>query len=112
MKNQCVVGYSPAFYDHLQAMGYREVPEAVSVEDPDSPLASLDVQYVNWERIEYLEYLTNCMIGVDAIDPDYRTVVESLYEAIDDDDLRIMVEEGSVIGLIFAKHGYYIAYLE
>jgi|EndMetStandDraft_3_1072993.scaffolds.fasta_scaffold00001_13 hypothetical protein len=112
MKNHCIVGYSPGFYDYLQSVGYREVPEQVSADEPDSPLASIDTQFVNWERVEFLDYLTNCMIGIESIDPDYRATVESLYEAIDDDDLRQLVEEGSIEDLIFNDRGYYLARLE
>lgn len=111
MKNHCIVGYSPGFYDYLQSVGYREVPAQVS-DEPDSPLASIDTQFVDWERLEFQDYLTECLIGVQSIDPDYRATIESLYEAIDDDDLRQLVEEGSIENLIFNDRGYYLARLE
>lgn len=112
MKNHCVIGYSPGFYDYLQSVGYREVPEEISVNDPDSPLTSIETQFVNWERVEFLDYLTNCMIGIESIDPDYRNTIDCLYEAIDDDNLRELVEEGSIKDLIFNERGFYLARLE
>jgi hypothetical protein len=97
-------------YDYLQSVGYSEVPDVRN--DPDSPLASIEAQYADWERLEFIDYLTHCMIGIESIDPDYRSTVENLYEAIDDDDLRILVEEGTILDLTFTKHGYYIAQVE
>lgn len=103
MNRNCVVGYCDKLYSALHQVGQLAVP----YEPYDGILKRGDID--KFKREQTMEHLMAALIGTISADEDMIEYVGMLYESIDHEQLRMLVEEGFLEELYFTQPGYFVA---
>lgn len=108
MSNNCAVGYCPALYEALQTVGHQACPYEPTDLWPPKPTS-----YHNENREVFIKTILKALVGDNdaELDPDDYHYLCTVYNAVDDDILRKMLENGDISELMVDDQGYYLAML-
>lgn len=104
MSTLCVVGYCPELYDALQMVAHQELPYEPIDEWP--PHAR---QYNESDRQVLIEKLLSALGNDDEdLDKELKHYLTVLFEAINDEELRELVLQGTIINMMIDERGFYL----